>query len=165
MERKKITIGRIVNTRGLKGEVKVLPMVDDLDLFESIEYVMIDGKKFEMEGTKYFKGNAILKLSGIDTIEEAENYKTKKIDIFEEDLPALEEGVYYVKDLLGLTVETEEGEKLGKIIDVFKTGSNDVYTVKQTDDKEIYLPAIKDVVQKIDLKEKKVTVKLIEGLL
>ena len=165
MERKKITIGRIVNTRGLKGKVKVLPMVDDLDLFESIEYVMIDGKKFEMEGTKYFKGNAILKLSGIDTIEEAENYKTKKIDIFEEDLPALEEGVYYVKDLLGLTVETEEGEKLGKIIDVFKTGSNDVYTVKQADGKEIYLPAIKDVVQKIDLKEKKVTVKLIEGLL
>ena len=165
MERKKITIGRIVNTRGLKGEVKVLPMVDDLDLFESIEYVMIDGKKFEMEGTKYFKGNAILKLSGIDTIEEAENYKTKKIDIFEEDLPVLEEGVYYVKDLLGLTVETEEGEKLGKIIDVFKTGSNDVYTVKQADGKEIYLPAIKEVVKKIDLKEKKVTVKLIEGLL
>lgn len=164
MEQKRIAIGRIVNTRGLKGEVKVLPMVDDLDLFESIESVMIDGKKFEIEGTKYFKGNVILKLSGIDTIEEAENYKTKKIDIFEADLPALEDGIYYVKDLLGLTVETEDGESLGTITDVFKTGSNDVYTVKPTEGKEIYLPAIKDVVKKIDLEEKKVIVKLLEGL-
>ena len=98
MNQKKITIGRIVNTRGLKGEVKVLPMVDDLDLFEAIEYVLIDEKKFTIEGRKYFKGNAILKLEGIHTIEEAEPYKTKKIDIFEEDLPALEDGMYYVKD-------------------------------------------------------------------
>ena len=162
---KKITIGRIVNTRGLKGEVKILPMVDDLELFESIDYVLIDENKYAIEGTKYFKGNAILKLSGINTIEEAELYKTKTIEIFEEDLPALEEGMYYVKDLLGLTVETEDGELLGKIVDVFKTGSNDVYTVKQADGKKIYLPAIKDVVRSIDLEEKKVTVKLLEGLL
>ncbi len=161
----KIAIGKIVNTRGLKGELKILPMVDDLDLFEHISYVIIDDKRYDIEGTKYFKNTAILKLGGIDSIETAELYKTKKIYLMEEDLPALEEGFYYVKDLLGLTVETEDGEALGKIVDVFKTGSNDVYTVKPENGKEIYLPAIKDVVKKIDLEEGKVLVTLLEGLI
>ncbi len=162
---KKIAVGKIVNTRGLKGELKILPMVDDLELFEQISYVIIDDKKYDIQGTKYFKNTVILKLSGIDSIEAAELYKTKKIYLQEEDLPALEEGFYYVKDLLDLVVETDDGEILGKIVDVFKTGSNDVYTVKQESGKEIYLPAIKDVVKNIDLSEGKVLVTLLEGLI
>ena len=165
MENKTIAVGKIVNTRGLKGEVKILPMVDDLNLFETVGYLLIDGSRMQIEGTKFFKGNAILKLAGIDTIEQAETYKNKMVSIMEEDLPNLEEGEYYVKDLLGLQVITEEGDVLGTIADVFKTGSNDVYTVKTEAGKEIYLPAIKDVVLHIDLEGRKATVRLMEGLL
>ena len=165
MENKTIAVGKIVNTRGLRGEVKILPMVDDLNLFETVGYLLIDGSRMQIEGTKFFKGNAILKLAGIDTIEQAETYKNKMVSIMEEDLPNLEEGEYYVKDLLGLQVVTEEGDVLGTITDVFKTGSNDVYTVKTEAGKEIYLPAIKDVVLHIDLEGRKATVRLMEGLL
>ncbi len=163
--KEKIAIGKIVNTRGLKGELKILPMVDDLSLFGEISYVLIQDKEYDIEGVKFFKNTAILKLAGVDSIEAAESYRNRQIFLWEEDLPEPEEGMFYVKDLLGLSVETLEGEHLGTVIDVFKTGSNDVYTVKQESGKEIYLPAIKDVVKEISPEKGFIKVVLLEGLI
>ncbi|MBQ4109298.1 MAG: 16S rRNA processing protein RimM [Clostridia bacterium] len=159
-----IEIGKIVNVRGIKGEVKVVPWVDDIELFSDLDGVYIDKKYYEIKSVKYFKNNVMLLLDGVDSIEKAELYRNKIIMLPEEDLPELEENEFYVKDLLGANVVTESGENLGEIIDVFKTGSNDVYTVKK-DGKNIYLPAIKDVVKNIDIENKIITVELMEGLI
>lgn len=159
-----IEIGKIVNVRGIKGEVKVVPWIDDIELYSDLDGIYIDEKYYEIKSVKYFKNNVMLLLNGIDSIEKAELYRNKIIMLPEEDLPELEENEFYVKDLLGAEVITVDGVNLGEIIDVFKTGSNDVYTVKK-DGKNIYLPAIKDVVKNIDIENKIVTVELMEGLI
>lgn len=159
-----IEIGKIVNVRGIKGEVKVIPWVDDIELFSELDGIYIDEKYYEIKSVKYFKNNVMLLLDGVNSIEKAELYRNKIVMLPEENLPKLEENEFYVKDLLGANVFTESGENLGEIIDVFKTGSNDVYTVKK-DSKNIYLPAIKDVVKNIDIENKVVIVELMEGLI
>ena len=101
---------------------------------------------------------------GIDTIEMAEKLKNFDAEIYEEDLPSLEDGEFYIKDILGMEVITDSGEHLGTIKDVFRTGSNDVYEVKRENKKSMYLPAIKDVILSIDTKNNKMTVHIIDGL-
>ena len=161
---KQIEVGKIVNTRGLKGEVKVYPYVDEPEAFEEFSYLLIDGNKFEIKGRKYFKNMAFISLDGIDTVEKAEMLRNKVCYIYEEDLPMLTEDEYYVKDIIGLEVYTDEGEYKGNVKDVMKTGSNDVYEVSLKGKKPLYLPAIKDVVKEINLDEKKITVHMIDGL-
>lgn len=159
-----IEIGKIVNTRGLKGELKVYPYLDDFSAFDDFEYLLIDSKKFNIRGVKFFKNMVFVTLEGVDTVEKAELLKNKICGIFEEDLPELYDGEYYVKDILGLEVYTDGNEYLGVVSDVLKTGSNDVYEVKREGLKSMYLPAIKDVVKSIDTVNKKITVHIIDGL-
>lgn len=164
-----IEIGQIVNTNGLKGIVKVNPFTDDINVFEQIKYVYIDFKnelkKVKIEQVRYNKNQVLLKLEGIDSIEEAEKYRTCYIKIEKKKQEDLGEDTYYIVDLIGLTVFSTEGENLGIIDDVFPTGSNDVYVVKDNLGKQILIPAIADVVKEVDLKNKKMIVNLIPGLL
>lgn len=161
---KTVEIGKIVNTRGLKGEVKVYPYIDDLSDFENFSYLLIDGNKVNILGRKYFKNMAFLTFEGIDSLEKAEKLKNKMLYIYEEDLPELDDGQYYIKDIIGLEVYTEDGELRGKIKEVTRTGSNDVYEVACEGKKSLYLPAIKDVIKSVDLENKKMTVVIIDGL-
>ena len=162
-------VGQIVNTNGLKGLLKINPFTDDITRFERLKTIFIEHKKelleFEIESVRYQKKQVLLKLKGIDTIEEAEKYEEDYLKINRNKEEKLPEDTYYIVDLIGLDIYTEDGELLGKLDDVFSTGSNDVYVVKNSEGKQILLPAISDVIKNIDLEQKKIVVNLIEGLL
>ena len=162
-------VGQIVNTNGLKGLLKINPFTDDITRFERLKTIFIEHKKelleFEIESVRYQKKQVLLKLKGIDTIEEAEKYREDYLKINRNKEEKLPEDTYYIVDLIGLDIYTEDGELLGKLDDIFSTGSNDVYVVKNSEGKQILLPAISDVIKNIDLEQKKIVVNLIEGLL
>jgi len=163
-----IEIGQIVNTNGLKGVVKVNPFTDDISKFEDLKYVYIqlknELKKVKIEQVRYNKNQVLLKLEGIDSIEEAEKYRNFYLKTEKESQEDLGEDTYYIVDLIGLDVYSDKNEYLGKIEDVFPTGSNDVYVVKDNLGKQILIPAIADVVKEVDLKNKKMIINLIPGL-
>lgn len=163
-----IEIGQIVNTNGLKGVVKVNPFTDDISKFEDLKYVYIqlknELKKVKIEQVRYNKNQVLLKLEGIDSIEKAEKYRNFYLKTEKESQEDLGEDTYYIVDLIGLDVYSDKNEYLGKIEDVFPTGSNDVYVVKDNLGKQILIPAIADVVKKVDLKNKKMIINLIPGL-
>lgn len=161
-------IGQIVNTSGLKGILKIKPFTDDIKKFSNLKTIYIKTKsgltEFKIEQVRYVKNMVMLKLAGIDTIEEAEKYRNLYIKILRDQEEELEEGSYYVVDILGCKVNTDANQELGKIVDVFQTGSNDVYVVKDEQGKQILLPAIKEVIKNVDVKNKIITVHLLEGL-
>ena len=139
-----LELGQIVNVKGLKGEVKVNPFTENIERFEELKTVLIkfknENKEFEIEKVGYHKNQVILKFKGINTVEEAEKLRNSYILIDRNDLEPLEEGVYYITDLLGLEVYTEDGTLLGKVDDIYNTGSNDIYVVKDDLGKQKLLP-------------------------
>ena len=159
----RLEVGQIVNTFGIKGYVKVKPFTDNINRFDSLKNVYIENKQYEIEGVKYHNDLVLLKLKGIDKIEQAEPLKNLYLEIDREE-GVLEEGAYYIVDLIGLEVFTDTGKLLGKLEDIYNTGSNDIYVVKDKFGKQILLPAIKEVVKEIDFKQQKITVHLLRGL-
>ncbi len=166
---KYLEIGQIVNTFGIKGMVKVKPFTDDIEQFEKLKKIYVktknSKKEYEIEQVKYHKNLILIKFVGIDKIEEAEILKGNYLIRDRENEEPLEEGTYYIVDLLGLEVFEEDGNLLGNVEDIYNTGSNDIYVVKNELGKQILLPAIADVIKKIDLENKKITVHLIKGLI
>ena len=165
---KYLELGQIVNVKGLKGEVKVNSFTDDNTKFERIPNVFLKQKgnlkEYSIESVGYNKNQVIIKFKGIDTIEEAEKLRNSYIVVDREIFGELPEGVYYIADLLGLDVYTEDGTLLGKVDDIFSTGSNDVYVVKDELGKQKLLPGIDEVIKQIDIESGKIIVNLIEGL-
>ena len=165
---KYLELGQIVNVKGLKGEVKVNSFTDDNTKFERIPKVFIKQKQtlteYEIEEVSYSKNQVILKFKNINTVEAAEKLRNSYIVVDREIFGELPEGVYYIADLIGLEVYTENNEYLGKVDDIFNTGSNDVYVVKADDGKQKLLPGIDEVIKKIDLEANKIIVNLIKGL-
>lgn len=163
-----LEVGKIVNTHGLHGEVKVVPWTDYPEVFEDIEYVYVKRKgeyeRLDVAGIKYQKGNIIVRFPQIKDINEAEKYKNQVLYAEREVLGELPEGVYYIADLIGLEVVKENGETVGIITDVLNTGSNDIYEVKREGRKNLLIPVIDEVVLNIDMENKKVTVRMMEGL-
>ncbi len=168
MSEQLMEIGQIVNTYGIKGFLKVVPYTDDIKRFEKLKSIYIQTKKsletVIIEEVKYAKNLVLLKIKGIDNINDAEIYKNCYIKIDRSDAVELPEDSYFIIDLIGIKVYTDEGEALGDIIDVFPTGANDVYVVKNELGKQVLLPAIGDVIKNVDIKNKKMVVHLIEGL-
>lgn len=164
-----LEIGQIVNTNGLKGLLKVKPLTDDIRRFEELETVYIQKGsnlvEFKIQEVKYIKHMVLLKLEGIDDINEAEKYKNLYIKINRKDAVELEKNSYFIVDIINCEVYTEENELLGKVVDVFPTGSNDVYTVKNSDGKEILIPAISEVIKNVDIPNKIIIIHLLEGLI
>jgi 16S rRNA processing protein RimM len=165
----RLKVGVITATHGIKGEVKVFPLTDDVSRFKDLKKVYLDTKKevltLEITSVKFFKNQAILKFKGIDTINDIEKYKHCELLIDRSDAVPLEEDEYFIADLIGLDVYTEENESLGKTVDVITTGANDVYVIKGEKYGEILIPAIKECILKIDIKESKLFVHLLDGLL
>lgn len=161
-------IGDIVNTQGIKGEMRVIPCVDDVTRFELLDKVYVDkrGKitEYDVENIRYHKQFVLLKLKGIDDMTSAEMLKGSVVKITEDMAVPCEEGEYYIKDLYDMTVFTDEGEELGIIKDILFTGANDVYVIGQEKGKDILIPAIKQVVLDVDVENKKMTIHLLEGL-
>ena len=165
---KYLELGQIVNVKGLKGEVKVNSFTDDNTKFERIPKVFLKRKEslteYEIEKVGYHKNQVIIKFKNVNTVEEAENLRNSYIVVDREIFGDLPEGVYYIADLIGLDVFTESNEYLGKVDDIFSTGSNDVYVVKDELGKQKLLPGIDEVIKQIDLESGKIIVNLIEGL-
>ena len=165
---KYLELGQIVNVKGLKGEVKVNSFTDDNTKFERIPKVFLKRKEtlkeYEIEKVGYSKNQVIIKFKNVDTVEEAEILRNSYIVVDREIFGELPEGVYYIADLIGLDVFTESNEYLGKVDDIFSTGSNDVYVVKDELGKQKLLPGIDEVIKQIDLESGKIIVNLIEGL-
>ena len=163
-----LEIGQIVNTRGLRGEVKVNSFSQDSKRFEKLDVIYIkennELKSYKIEKVTYNKNQVILKLENINHIDYAEKLRNKYIYVKKSQLEELPEGVYYISDLIGLDVYDEKNNYLGKVDDIFSTKSNDVYVIKNELGVNKLLPGTNEVIKDIDLDNKKIIVNLIKGL-
>ena len=164
-------VGVITDTHGLKGELKVYPTTEDPDRFLELKDVLLgndEGPKPLMEvtitGVRFFKNLVIIKLKGYDDINQVEGFKKQELYVTRENAIPLVEGEYYVKDLIGLKVESDEGESLGSLIDVLETGSKDVYVIRKPGRKDLLIPVIEDCILEVSLEEKRMLVHLLPGL-
>lgn len=154
---KKLEIGKIVNTHGLKGEVKVTPWCDDVAVFSTLESVFIKTDTLKIENVKFHKNTVIIKFCGVNSIEEAERLRNQILLVSQARLGELKPDTYYIADLIGINV-FERDSYLGIVEDCFPTGSNDVYTVRTDDGGEILVPAIFEVVKKIDIEGRRMDI-------
>lgn len=152
-----LTVGKIINTHGIRGELKVKPTTDDVNRFKSLKEAYIDEKEVVVSGCKFQPGKVILKIEGIESIEEAERLKNKLIKVKREKAVQLPEDTYFAVDIIGCEVYEETGNKIGTVDDIIYTGSNDVYWVKG--ENEVLIPALKDIVLEIDINNKKIIIK------
>lgn len=161
-------VGQIVNTFGVKGMLKVKPFTDDANRFEELKKVYICKKEkleeVEIEEVKYHKDMILLKVKGIDDMSEAEKVKGLYLKIDRKNAKKLPKDTYFIADLLGLEVYSDREELLGKVDDIFRTGANDVYVVKDEKGKQLLLPGISEVIKEIDLEKEKIIVHLLKGL-
>ncbi len=161
-------VGQIVNTFGVKGILKVKPFTDDANRFEELKKVYICKKEkleeVEIEEVKYHKDMVLLKVKGIDDMNEAEKVKGLYLKIDRKNAKKLPKDTYFIADLLGLEVYSDREELLGKVDDIFRTGANDVYVVKDEKGKQLLLPSIPEVIKEIDLEKEKIIVHLLKGL-
>ena len=164
-----LEIGQIVNTFGVKGMVKVVPFTENVERFAELKSVFLEKnnkmEEKEIEETKYHKNMILVKFKKIETIEDAEKYVNAYLKVDRENAIELEDDEYFIADLLGSEVYTDENKLLGKLEDIYNTGSSDIYVVKNEEGKQILLPAIVDVIKDIDVKNQKIIVHIIEGLL
>lgn len=164
-----LQVGVIASTHGIRGEVKVFPTTDDPARFKKLKQVFLDtGKGYlemKIEGVKFFKQFVILKFKGFDNINEIEKYKKRPLLVDREHAVRLKKDEYFIADLIGLTVYTEDGKLLGTLTDVLQTGANDVYVVEMEDKKEVLIPAIGECILEVDLEGRKMQVHLLKGLL
>lgn len=163
-----IKIGQIINTHGHKGELKIYPLTDDINRFKELTHVYIRQKeiykKYTVSSVRLNQGFVLMFFTEIEDMNEAEKMKTLYLELPETELKELPEGHYYIYQLVGLSVY--EGERLlGRVSEIIKTGSNDVYIVERQDQKKpLLIPALKDVVKSIDLERGIIEVELPPGL-
>lgn len=150
-------VGQIVNTHGIKGEVKVMPLTDDPNNFKRYGKVLVDDTWREIQGVKFQKDRVILKLEGIESINDAEGYKRKYLKVLRSEEPELPEDTYYIADIIGATVYDTDGKDLGKIAEVIQTKNNDVYWIKKP--QELLIPVLEDIVLDINVEDKEVTIR------
>ncbi|MEG1848360.1 MAG: ribosome maturation factor RimM [Lachnospiraceae bacterium] len=164
-----LQVGVITSTHGIGGEVKVFPTTDDVARFKTLKEVILDTgkekKTLEITNVKFFKKFAILKFKEINSINEAELYKTKPLYVTREHAVALGKDEYFIADLIGMEVVDEHQQALGTLQDVMQTGANDVYIVQMSAGKEVLIPAIKECILEVSMDAKRMTVHLLDGLL
>jgi len=167
-----LNVGKIVNTHGIKGELKIWPQTDfpDVRFKPGAKLLMIPpeaGQPIEIEvaSSREQKKMYVVRFKGFDDINQVEKYKGWELKVSEEERVPLDEGEFYVRDIVGCEVVTEEGEPLGRVTDVLSPGANDIWVVKMPKGKELLLPVIDDVVLDVDIGARKIKVHLMEGLL
>ena len=162
-------VGVISNTHGIRGEVKVYPTTDNVRRFDDLKEVILDTGKEQLvlhvTSVKYFKNMVILKFKEFDNINDIIPYKGMDLLVTRENAIPLEEGEYYIADIIGSKVITDEDKILGTLTDVLQTGANDVYVVKTKDGKEVLLPSIEECILDRDIENKIVKVHIMKGLL
>ncbi len=165
----KIKIGMITSPHGIKGNVKIYPYTDILERFNELDWVYIDynkeTSKLYIKNVFFKKNMVIAKFIGIDSREDAERLKNALVLIDKDNARELPNDTYLISDIIGITVKTEDNNIIGIIKDVISTGSNDVYVIEDDFHKEILIPAIKDVIYKVDVKNGCMIIRLMEGLI
>jgi 16S rRNA processing protein RimM len=167
---KYVTIAKITSTHGLKGDVRIFPMISPPELLKKINYVYMKDDnhtitKYVIDKVRpYKKALWLLKMEGWETIEQAELFKGKSLYLPKDKMPELPENSYYIGDLLGSSIITEDGESVGELVDVLERGGSDLYVIKTTDNKELLLPVVREFVLSVNLNEKVITVSIPEGL-
>ena len=160
-----LEIGKIVNTHGIRGEVKIQPWCDEPELFDELEYLFIEGEKYNIVRNRFHKTCQIVQLENVNSIDDAERFKNKIVYI-NGDALELPEGRYYIADIEGLTVKEQNGRILGVVDEIIKTGSNDVYSLKDTFNKKpVLIPVIEGVVLETNIDGGYIVVKLPKGLI
>ncbi|MEY8429134.1 ribosome maturation factor RimM [Lachnospiraceae bacterium 48-42] len=161
-------IGIISSTHGIRGEVKVFPTTDDNARFKELTSVLLDtGKehiRLEIQNVKFFKQFVILKFKGIDDINDVEPYRGCALLVERKDAVSLEEDEYFVADMLGMEVFTEDGNHFGTLKDVLRTGANDVYLIDTPEHGDVLIPAIKECIIEVDIAASRMKVHLMKGL-
>jgi len=161
-------MGKIVNTHGVRGEVKVYPYSDDLDKFEDFEYFYIEGEgktKYLIESTRVHKNMVLVKFKGYEDINKVLNMMNKDVYIERKDVKDDGEG-HYVVDLIGCEIFDDQGEFIGHLKDVLQTSAQDLYEIKKASDGKVFLlPVVDEFVKNIDIKSKKIVVHLIDGIM
>ena len=166
-----LEIGKIVNTHGVKGELKVLPLTDSAERFFDLKWAFVGNeddnlRKYNLEKVNLQKNLVIVKFKEINNMNEAELLKGNFIKVDRKNAVKLPENTFFICDIIGCEVFDEDtGEKLGIIDEVLQTGSNDVYVVKSDTSKEILVPALKTVVKKVSLEDGKIWISLPSGLI
>jgi len=160
----RLIIGRVAGVFGVRGELKIQIETDFPERFKLLKRVFVCDEEHTAEQSRLHDQMALLKLQGIDSAAAAARLNGCDVAVAIEDAVALEPGRYYIYEIEGLQVETTDGEALGVVSEVLQTGANDVYVVRSAEGKEILLPAIKQVVKRIDVPNGKMLVELMEGL-
>lgn len=164
-----LQVGVITQTHGVRGEVKVFPTTDDVNRFKKLKQVILDtGKEtmpLEIQSVKFFKQFVILKFKGIDNINDIEKYKRCSLYVTREHAVPLEEDEYFIADMIGMEVCTEDGNKFGTLKDVIETGANDVYVIESAEHGEVLVPAIKECIRSVDIEKGQMTIHLMDGLI
>ena len=164
-----LQVGAVTSTHGLAGEVKVFPTTDDPKRFKKLKQVLLDTGKdmlpLEFENVKFFKNMVILKFKGYDRIEDIMGFKGKNLYVTRENAVRLKKDEYFIADLIGMKVYTEDKAYLGELTEVITTGANDVYTVRMENGKDVLIPAIGQCILDVDVEHETMQVHLLEGLL
>lgn len=164
-----LQVGVITQTHGVRGEVKVFPTTDDVNRFKKLKQVILDtGKEtmpLEIQSVKFFKQFVILKFKGIDNINDIEKYKRCSLYVTREHAVPLKEDEYFIADMIGMEVCTEDGNIFGTLKDVIETGANDVYVIESAEHGEVLVPAIKECIRSVDIEKGQMMIHLMDGLI
>ncbi|WP_044934282.1 ribosome maturation factor RimM [Pseudobutyrivibrio sp. LB2011] len=165
-------VGSITQTHGIRGEVKVFPLTDDISRFKNMKNLLLDAGKegyisLEVENARPQKNLVILKFKGIDNINDIEKYKGHGLYVTKDNRVDLKEDEYFIADLIGCEVylDSDKDNRFGTISDVMETGANDVYEITLESGKTVLVPAIKDCILDVDIEGRRMEIHLMEGLM
>ncbi|SEK61390.1 16S rRNA processing protein RimM [Pseudobutyrivibrio ruminis] len=165
-------VGSITQTHGIRGEVKVFPLTDDISRFKNMKNLLLDAGKegyisLEVENARPQKNLVILKFKGIDNINDIEKYKGHGLYVTKDNRVDLKEDEYFIADLIGCDVylDSDKDNRFGTISDVMETGANDVYEITLESGKTVLVPAIKDCILDVDIEGGRMEIHLMEGLM
>ncbi len=162
MKNKYLDAGKIVNTHGIRGELKIYPLCDSPEFLLEFDRFFIDGDEIEVVSSRVHKNVVLMRLEGIDHIDKAETMIGKILRIDSDDVE-LDEGQYFIEDLIGMqVVDVDTGKEYGKLKSVIQTGANDVYEVQG--DKLYLVPKIDEVVIDTDLEKGIIMIRPLKGL-
>ena len=153
----KTVVGEIVKPQGIRGEIKIKPLVDDANYFNDLSVFFVENNKFTKKSCRVHQGFVYLSLNEIKDRDTAETLRNKFIEVEKDDLPKLKDGQYYITDLENCEIFFEDGEEVGKVVAVENYGASDILQI-QVGTEEILCPFLEDVFVDVDIVNKKITV-------